>query len=269
MTFAMTVGPSARRRCALFAATTALCLTSTARAASAAEPDAPSDWKVSIGPGIYVFPEFPGSSRLKLLPLPVQDISWRDRVFSQGPDVLGVNALRGENYHAGASLSFDFQSRKASDDPRLKGLPDVHYGPKLRLFADYTWWAFTGSANLYQDIAGTGQGLTAMADLVASAPWGAFLFSVGPGVTWASGRYNSTFFGVTPQQSTASGLPAYTARSGLRDVHLNIDASYQIAPHWSANVVAVIGRLGKVAARSPIPECMLDLNAMASVAYRF
>jgi MipA family protein len=85
-------------------------------------------------------------------------------VFSQGPDVLGVNPLRGDNYHVGMSLSFDFHLRKSSDDARLEGLPDVHCGPKLRLFADYTWWAFTGAAALYRDIAGTGQGMTAMAD---------------------------------------------------------------------------------------------------------
>jgi MipA family protein len=143
------------------AAAGAFAMASIAGAARADEPQATSDWKISVGPGLYVFPKFPGSSQLQVLPFPVQDISWKDRVFSQGPDLLGVNALLGANYHLGASVSFDFQSRSASDDPRLKGLPDVHYGPKLRLFADYTWWAFTGAAAVYKDIAGTGQGLTA------------------------------------------------------------------------------------------------------------
>src|SRR5690242_1784859 len=70
---------------------------------SAAEPQAQApeqgDWKVAVGPGLYIFPAYPGSSRLKLFPLPAQDISWRDRIFSQGPDVLGINMLQGENYH--------------------------------------------------------------------------------------------------------------------------------------------------------------------------
>ena len=88
--------------------------------------------------GLYMFPQFPRYSRLQVLPFPVQSISWKDRVFSQGPDLLGLNALRGENYHIGMSLSFDFQSRTSSDDARLRSLPDIHYGPKLRLFADYT-----------------------------------------------------------------------------------------------------------------------------------
>lgn len=258
----------AYRRVAL--ATSVMCgLMSMADVAKGAEPQADGDWKISIGPGMYIFPQFPGSSRLQVLPFPVQDISWKDRVFSQGPDVLGVNALRGENYHVGMSLSFDFQSRTSSDDARLKGLPDVHYGPKLRLFADYTWWAFTGAAAVYQDIAGTGQGMTAMADFFVSAPLGKVLVSMGPGLTWANGTYTQTFFGVSPQESAASQLPQYATGSGLRDVHFNVNATYEFTSHWSANIAAVVGRLESFAAGSPITERRLDLNGMASVAYRF
>ncbi|KQR81726.1 hypothetical protein ASG35_05390 [Burkholderia sp. Leaf177] len=254
------------RRCIPLVAASACLATG---AAHAGEPTADSDWKISIGPGLYVFPKFPGSSQLQVLPFPVQDISWKDRVFSQGPDVLGVNVLRGEDYHVGMSVSFDFQSRSASDDSRLKGLPDVHYGPKLRLFADYTWWAFTGAAAVYQDIAGTGQGLTAMADMFVSAPIGNMLISVGPGLTWANATYTRTLFGISPQESATSGLSHYDTASGLRDVHFNVNANYKISQHWSANVSAVVGRLERYAAGSPITERRLDLNGVASVLYRF
>lgn len=239
------------------------------RFAYADEPQAGNDWKISAGPGMYVFPKFPGSSHLQVLPFPAQDISWKDLVFSQGPDVLGINVLHGENYHLGMSVSFDFQSRSSSDDARLRGLPDVHYGPKLRLFGDYTVWAFTGALAAYQDIAGTGQGLTATADLFASVPIGNCLISMGPGLTWANATYTRTFFGITPQQSAASGLQRYETGSGWRDVHFNVDATYKISPHWSASVEAVVGRLERYAAGSPITERRLDLNGMASVLYRF
>ncbi|REG51847.1 outer membrane scaffolding protein for murein synthesis (MipA/OmpV family) [Paraburkholderia sp. BL6669N2] len=255
----------ARRYLAL-AAVTACC---TMGVAHADEPQADSDWKISVGPGMYVFPKFPGSSKLQKLPFPVQDISWKERFFSQGPDVLGVNVLHGENYHFGMSVSFDFQSRSSSDDARLRGLPDVHHGPKLRLFGDYTWWAFTGALAAYQDIAGTGQGLTAMADLFVSAPVGNWLISMGPGLTWANATYTQTLFGITPQESAASGLPHYDTGSGLRDIHFNVNATYKINPHWSANVAVVAGRLERYAAGSPITERRLDLNGMASVLYRF
>lgn len=262
----MIVGATAARRAAALAAFTACCTTSVARAD---EPEPPADWKVSIGPGLYVFPKFPGSSQLQVLPFPMQDISWKDRIFSQGPDVLGVNALEGDNYHLGMSVSFDFQSRSSSDSPRLSGLPNVHFGPKLRLFGDYTVWAFTGAAAVYQDIAGTGQGLTATGDLLVSAPVGKWLFSMGPGLTWANGEYTRTFFGITPQESAASGLPRYDTGAGLRDVHFNVSATGTLSRHWSVNIAAVAGRLEHDAAGSPVTERRLDLNGTASLLYRF
>ncbi|WP_429301124.1 MipA/OmpV family protein [Paraburkholderia sp. GAS199] len=241
----------------------------TADTASNTAASSESKWKIGIGPGLVITPKYPGSRQLSYIPFPALDISYDERIFSQGPDVLGINVLRGPAYHVGAALSFDFQSRDESDDPRLHGLGDVKGGPKLKLFADYTWWAFTGSVALYQDIAGHHQGTTVMTDLVASAPVGGWLFSVGPGFTWANGTYTRTFFGVSPQQSAASGLPTYSTSSGIRDIHMNAVVSYDFSKHWNGSVAATFGRLEHDAANSPITEKRFELNTLASVNYRF
>ncbi|MEI6002772.1 MipA/OmpV family protein [Paraburkholderia bengalensis] len=238
-----------------------------ALAPSAAEPATP--WKVAFGPGLIVTPQYPGSHELRYIPYPALDISWNDRVFSQGPDVLGLNVLRGENYHVGTSISLDFQSRQEKDDPHLHGLGDVDSSAKLKVFADYTVWAFTGSIALYQDISGHGQGKYVTTDLYASLPAGGWLFSFGPGFTWADALYTRTFFGVSERQSAASGLPAYNTSSGIRDVHLNGYASYDISRHWVASVAVTLGRLQHYAGGSPITERRSELNTLASVNYRF
>ncbi|BDC43485.1 hypothetical protein PTKU15_67820 [Paraburkholderia terrae] len=228
-----------------------------------------SKWKIGVGPGVVITPLYPGSRELRVFPYPALDISYDDRVFSQGPDVLGLNVLRSEDYHVGAALSFDFQSRQEKDDPHLHGLGNVDGGPKLKLFADYTVWMFTGSVALYQDIAGHGQGKTVVTDLYASLPVGGWLFSMGPGFTWADAEYTRTFFGVSSQQSAASGLPAYNTGAGIRDVHLNGYVSYDISKHWAASVAVTLGRLQHYAAASPITERRSELNTLASVNYRF
>ncbi|PRX30862.1 outer membrane scaffolding protein for murein synthesis (MipA/OmpV family) [Paraburkholderia sp. BL18I3N2] len=230
---------------------------------------ADSKWKIGVGPGVVITPKYPGSRQLSYIPFPALDISYDDRFFSQGPDVLGVNVLRGPAYHVGAALSFDFQLRKESDDPRLHGLGDVDGGPKLKLFADYTWWAFTGSVALYQDIAGHHQGTTVSTDVLASAPVGGWLFSVGPGFTWANGTYTRTFFGVSDQQSAASGLPAYSTSAGVRDIHMNAMVTYDFSRHWNGSVAATFGRLQHDAANSPITEKRFEINTLASVNYKF
>ncbi|WP_256253161.1 MipA/OmpV family protein [Burkholderia ubonensis] len=226
-------------------------------------------WKIAFGPGLFVSPRYPGSRDLRVFPYPALDISYDDRIFSQGPDVLGVNVLRGDDYHVGAAITLDFVSRHESDDPRLHGLGNVNAGPKLKLFADYTVWMFTGSVAMYQDIAGHHQGKTVLTDLYASLPAGGWLFSAGPGFTWADAVHTRTFFGVSNQQSAASGLPAYNTGAGIRDVHLNGYVSYDFSKHWVGSVAVTLGRLQHHAASSPITERRTELNTLASVNYRF
>ncbi|WP_407655388.1 MipA/OmpV family protein [Burkholderia alba] len=238
--------------------------------AAGAMPGDASKWKISIGPGLMYSPKYPGSRDLRLLPLPSLDISYDDRIFSQGLDVLGVNLLKGSNYHFGTAISFDFQSRKASDDPHLHGLGNVNEGPKLKVFADYSVSLLTGSLAAYQDIAGTGQGLLVSADLAANLPvTQRLLISVGPGVTWANATYMHTLFGVNAKQSAASGLPAYDTGSGIRDLHLNTYVSYDFTRHWTGSVALTLGRLQRVAADSPITERKTELNLFSAVNYRF
>ncbi|MDE1138302.1 MipA/OmpV family protein [Paraburkholderia tropica] len=236
---------------------------------SSTSTPADSPWKISIGPGMYLAPQYPGARHMKVYPFPSLDISYRDRIFSQGPDVLGVNVFQSENYHVGASLSFDFQSRTASDDPHLHGLGNVDDGPKLRLFADYTLWAFTGAAAVYQDISGHGQGTTATLDLYASLPLTGWLFSVGPGLTWANAVYTRTLFGVSGAQSATSGLPQYATGSGVRDLHMTFYATHDFTKHWVGSVNATLGRLERYAAGSPIAERRRELTTFAALNYRF
>jgi MipA family protein len=233
-------------------------------------PAAVDQWKVSVGPGLMLSPRYPGARELRLLPIPSLDISYDDRVFSQGLDLLGLNVLKGDAYHVGAALSLDFQSRNESDDPHLRGLGNVDEGPKLKLFADYSVSFLTGSVAAYQDISGTGQGFLVSTDLAANLPLTSrFLVGFGPGVTWGNSEYTRSLFGVSVGQSAASGLPAFNTSAGIRDVHLNAYASYDISKKWVGSVALTAGRLQHDAARSPITERREELNLVAAINYRF
>ena len=85
----------ALHRCALISTVACLAGGSVAARADTEKPDVKQGWKIAVGPGIFVAPSFPGSAKLKAYPFPALDISYNDRLFSQGPDVLGVNVLRG------------------------------------------------------------------------------------------------------------------------------------------------------------------------------
>lgn len=70
-------------------------------------------------------------------------------------------------------------------------------------------------------------------------------------MTYGSGSYMTTYFGVTPADAQASGLPAYQPDAGLRDVRGWVGALVHLSPRWSLGAGVVYLRLADEAARSP------------------
>jgi outer membrane protein len=71
-------------------------------------------------------------------------------------------------------------------------------------------------------------------------------------VTWANARYMQVWFGVTPAQSVASGLPVYNAHSGLRDATVSASAEYVLSDRWSVLGTFGYTRLLSSAANNPL-----------------
>lgn len=78
------------------------------------------------------------------------------------------------------------------------------------------------------------------------------LLGVGLGLTWVSGSFNRTCFGVTPEDSAASALPVYSPGSGLQQGTGWLAAVYQIDKHWFAGAMIYMQRVTGSAADSPI-----------------
>jgi outer membrane protein len=90
--------------------------------------------------------------------------------------------------------------------------------------------------------------------------------------TYATDRYNQTFFGVTPAGAAASGLPEYKASGGIRDVSLTLTANYVISGGWGITGVVSFRRLMGDAADSPIVSREGDENQVSfglGLSYRF
>lgn len=78
------------------------------------------------------------------------------------------------------------------------------------------------------------------------------MLGTGLGLTWVSGSFNRTYFGVTPDDSAASGLPAYTPSGGLEQGTAWLATIYQIDKHWYAGAMIYMQRITGSAADSPI-----------------
>lgn len=235
-----------------------------------------------IGANFVSSASFPGSDRseVKLRPLwAYQYGRWRlstsraSAVLGFATDAAGPGAsaelVATKNWHLGAGLRFD-SGRKSTDSPTLHGLPDVQRTLRGRINASYTLdkqWSISG--NVSQDLLGRGGGALASIDLghrywiTPRTEW-----TNGLGATLANRRNMATYFGISGEQASLSGLRQFEAGAGLRDVHLGTGLTTALTPRWIAFGNLGWSRLLSSAADSPLTRRANSFGATLGIAYR-
>jgi outer membrane protein len=235
--------------------------------------------RVTLGAGIAWAPRYPGADRYRPRAIPVIGVSY-GRFFAGGDSGggggaagggLGVNLYRDPSWNFGLALALGFgQARRESDHPSLEGTGDIDRATALVASGGYTWRWLRAQLRLATDISGRDQGTLAFLDLTARYRASEKLgFSAGPGITWASDDYMMTFFGVTPEQSARSSLPAYEAQSGIYLVRFGVNVGYRIDREWSVGGRVGTGSLIGDAEGSPITRDRDQHLAAVFVSYRF
>jgi outer membrane protein len=216
-------------------------------------------WQFTLGGGVLSRPLYPGSDRTKTQPLPIFSATYGRYFFGSLPGSgipagLGAYLYQDEHWRLGVAVGAELISpRKEGDDPRLRGLGDIKGTERASVFAAYTYNWLNLRGMVSQDIGGKHEGTLATLDLRARyKPTDALTLSAGPGVTWADSKYTQTFFGVDPTQSAASGLPQFTAKSGVNSLRFSVGADYRLTPQWNLGAQFTAGTLRGDAAHSPI-----------------
>lgn len=266
-------------RGAVLAATLCTALAGTAtRAAADDEGSKPSkDWTFMLGGGAIYAPDYEGSNDYKAMPVPIVEVSWRDRVrltTRGGPGIVATpfatDALKvdvGIGYHAG---------RKESDNDALKGLGNLDGGAVATARLGYRMGPVGVGLQVARDLGGDRDGLSATVE----AEYAIRLFgdrarlSLSPHVTWADDNYMSSSFGITAAQSARSvhHLARYDAGAGFKNAGLSIGVSYAVT-----DSIQAVSRLGYTrmlgdAADSPLvtQEGSADqLSALVGLSYRW
>ena len=143
-------------------------------------------------------------------------------------------------------------SRSARDNSELRGLDRVDATYEVGLGIGYEtrdWRAFTDVRY------GFGGHEAVVGEIGADAiyhPTEQLTLNIGPRLDFGTGSFMRTYFGVTEEESIASGLPAYTPSGGLTAVGFEVGARYAISDAWGVEGVATYDRLVQDAADSPI-----------------
>ncbi|HVW69187.1 MAG TPA: MipA/OmpV family protein [Steroidobacteraceae bacterium] len=272
-------------RCLLLAAISSYAARAAAQDSGAGNPPSATDpsattnspaasagpgWHAALGPGGYMLPRYPGARQTRTVPFPFVDAEVAGRWYTSGSDILGVYGYKTNATQLGTALEYDLTSRKSTDDSRLRDLPDVKQTTRLKVFGSQTVQMITVDANVARDIAGGRAGTLGQANLWLTLPLDpTFSVSAGPGLTWSDRQYMQAFFAITPAEAQASLLPAFFARAGLSDAHLNTLAQWQIARRYELGVLACTAHLRGSALQSPIALQHEQTTVTGWLAYRF
>jgi len=222
------------------------------------EPDLPR-WRVVLGTAAEVQPVYDGSHAYRVQGGPVVNIQFRDIAFATTGDGIGFNFLHGDHYQVGVALTYDFGRRMRDDLTNLHGMGDISPAPVGKLFGS---WVLSRKFPLIlrvdaRQFMGGAQGAVGDAAVYLPLPGSSkrFVMFAGPSITMATNHYLQTLYGVTPQQSLASGHPIYEIpHAGTSAAGVGFSATKFITDHWLFNVDAAINQIRGSPAHSPLVE---------------
>ncbi len=230
--------------------------------AAEGEPEV-SAFSLSLGGGGILAPDYPGSNRYRVRPLPAVDAKYRDLVFLSVQDGLGANLVRAGGFTAGPLAVYQPGRHESDNSSALRGLGQVGDGIGVGGFATYALGDWTVKVTAVQDVTQGNRGLVVNPTLTYGTFLPPVVVAVTPGLTFADDRYNRSFFGISGAQSRRSGLPAYDADGGLNSADLALTAIYDLTDRVSLVGLAAYSRLLGEAADSPLVEDEGSANQFA------
>jgi outer membrane scaffolding protein for murein synthesis (MipA/OmpV family) len=159
----------------------------------------------------------------------------------------------------GAALAYDLGRTMSQDYANLHGMGNIGVAPVGKVYAT---WVLSRKFPLILRIdarqyIGGAQGAIGDIALYTPLPGSSktFVMFAGPSLTLATRHYMQVLYGVTPQQSAASGHPIYEiTHNGTAAAGVGFSATKFITPHWLLNVDAAFSQMRGSAKHSPIVE---------------
>lgn len=162
--------------------------------------------------------------------------------------------------------------REGSDEPRLRGLPEIRRTLRGRLGVVYDaneQWSFRSSVN--QDLLGRAGGavLANTARYEVDLPPGTELTLIA-GLQLADRTYMRSFFGVPSALSgVTTPLPAFEPRAGMHSTEVGLDWRHNLHHHWVVMGGLRYTQLRGDARQSPLTVKPDNYSVSLGLAYRY
>lgn len=215
--------------------------------------------------GIHA-PAYQGADKYRTMPFPVIDLK-RGRFYANPRRGVGWSLADGDTVSVGAGMTF-VPGYRRRDAPA--GIGRLKNGAGARVSADLRTGMVLASLGATKVLSGGVDGALIDASLawpLRLSPRLTLMPSIG--ATWADRKYNDTYFGVSAAQALASGLPAYEAGRGIKDLSASLGAMYRLNDRITLGATASVSSLQGDAKDSPIVADLTQPALFLSAAYRF
>ena len=211
-----------------------------------------------VGISVASFSEYLGSDDQETRVLPYLSINDFKGFDLFGPNLtyrlIEVGTGKGlDKWSLEAGPKVSFQGGRDSDEsPNLIGFEDIGGSLPLGGYIKSTIGPVGLGVTAGQDIIKGHSGFTADASVGTFYKAGNFAIQPSLSVSWADGRHNESFFGVTNAQSSSSPLAAYDIGSGIYAYSASVVSWIDIQDKYALALIATYREFTGDAKDSPI-----------------
>ena len=174
---------------------------------------------------------------------------------------INVNLIDSKSWSIGPAVNWRF-GRSNVDDNVVDRMKDIDGTIEVGAFGGWRWISeddlrqrFSVGTEALFDVGGEHDGYTISASVRYFQPVARPLtLSIGASLTYGSGDYMDTYFGVSGADSARSGLSPFKADSGLRDIRVPLMAMFSFSQNWHVIGGVIYSRLLGDAADSPVVD---------------
>ena len=211
---------------------------------------------VSVGGGIGFAPDYEGSKDYKVVPVPVADVKFDNKMFIK---LFGLNfranLVPSGMWQLGPVVNYRGERGDVENDA-VDDMKDVDGTSELGIFGGYTYNKWFVSLELLSDMGDAHDGW--YSKLKGGYNWvidKRVTLSMGASATYADDDYMQTYFGVSAKDSGRSDLDRYNADAGIKDVGVNLGLNWVLTQNWSARgIVSYTQLLGDASDDSPVVD---------------
>lgn len=218
------------------------------------EDAASDDWSFAVGGGGAIKPEFEGSEDYEIVAVPSLRVERGSYYASLDGYTLRANVVPSEVYSFGPYVNYR-PKRGSAENDAIDAMENVDPALEVGAFGSMFLNGFILNGTISQDVTNGHNGWLATVGTGIGFPVGdSFGMSAVISTSYASGNYMSTYFGIDGDNAARSGLDAYDADGGFKDVGLTLSARYTITSSLALSGSATFSRLIGDAADSPIVD---------------